>query len=71
MPKKYYTTQDLYGVEAKEFEDLIPILERKKALACKQLREVMKIGYMERDEALVFAINKAIEFNEKMIREIR
>ena len=66
-----HTTQQLYGVPPSEFKDLILILERKKELAIKRLREVMSVHYTERDEALVFAINKAVEFNNRMIEEIK
>lgn len=69
--KPKYTTMDLYGVEASEFTELLPILQHRKNLACEQLRRAMRDNFMLRDEHKILAINKAIEWNDRMIKEIK
>ena len=69
--KPKYTTMDLYGVEASEFTELLPILQHRKNLACEQLRVAMRDNFMLRDEHKILAINKAIEWNDRMIKEIK
>jgi hypothetical protein len=39
--------------------------------AKKRLAIVMSQGYNERDEGLVIAINRAIEWNEEKLRELK
>ena len=68
-----HTTQMLYGISPQElkkmtYEDAL--------IACQngaknQLRELMRYGFMDRDEVLVININKALEWCNAKLEELK
>ena len=68
-----YTTLQLYGIDAKKLSDMTYY---DALIACQngarnQLRELMKYGFMDRDEVLVIDINKALEWCNAKLEEIK
>lgn len=62
----------LYGLRPSEMpEGFKKGLEMQLEGAKKRLRIIMEQGYTERDEKLVLDINRAIEWNEKKLKELR
>lgn len=67
------TTEELYGINPKELADM----PYKIALvACREgaknrLRELMKYNYMDRDERLIYEVNKAFDWCDKKLEELR
>ena len=68
-----HTTLQLYGISPQElkettYEDAL--------IACQngaknQLRELMQYGFMDRDEALIIDINKALEWCNAKLEELK
>lgn len=68
-----HTTQMLYGISPQElkkmtYEDAL--------IACQigaknRLRELMQYGFMDRDEALIVDINKALEWTKAKLEELK
>ena len=68
-----HTTQMLYGISPQELKE---ITYEDALIACQngaknQLRELMQYGFMDRDEALVIDINKALEWCNAKLEEIK
>ena len=68
-----HTTQMLYGIDAKELSDMT---YHDALIACQngaknQLRELMRYGFRDRDEILVIDINKALEWCNAKLEEIK
>ena len=68
-----YTTLQLYGIDAKELSDMT---YHDALIACQngaknQLRELMRCGFRDRDEILVIDINKALEWCNAKLEEIK
>ena len=68
-----HTTQMLYGIDAKELSDMT---YHDALIACQngaknRLRELMQYGFMDRDEALIVDINKALEWTKAKLEEIK
>ena len=66
------TTNELYGINPIELADM-PY--RDALIACKngaknRLHELMQSNYMERDEKLIFDINKAFDFCLAKLKEM-
>ena len=65
-----HTTQMLYGISPQELKEMT---YEDALIACQngaknQLRELMQYGFMDRDEALIIDINKALEWcNAKLL----
>ena len=68
-----HTTQMLYGIDAKKLSDMT---YHEALIACQngaknRLRELMQYGFMDRDEALIIDINKALEWTKAKLEEIK
>ena len=68
-----YTTLQLYGINAKELSDMT---YHDALIACQngaknQLRELMRYGFRDRDEILVIDINKALEWCNAKLEELK
>ena len=68
-----HTTLQLYGIDAKELSNMT---YEDALIACQigaknQLRELMQYGFMERNEMLIMAVNKAIEFCYAKLEELK
>ena len=68
-----YTTLQLYGIDAKELSDMT---YHDALIACQngaknQLRKLMRHGFMDRDEMLVMDINKALEWCNAKLEELK
>ena len=67
-----YSTQNLYGIDP----NILSEMTYKEALiACKngakyQLQALMQYGFMQRDEPLILAVNKAMEWCEAKLKEL-
>ena len=66
------TTNELYGINPIELADM-PY--RDALIACKngaknRLHELMQSNYMERDEKLIFDVNKAFDFSLAKLKEM-
>ena len=66
------TTTELYGINPIDLADM-PYKEA--LIACKQgaknrLYELMQVSYLERDEKLIFDVNKAFDWCEAKILEL-
>ena len=67
-----HTTQELYGITPGELKELTyeEALHACKAGTKTQLRELMQFGFMERNEPLILAINKASHWSESKLEEL-
>lgn len=68
-----HTTQMLYGISPQELKEMT---YEDALIACQngaknQLRELMQYGFMDRDEALIIDINKALEWTKAKLEEIK
>ena len=68
-----HTTQMLYGISPQELKEMT---YEDALIACQngaknQLRELMQYGFMDRDEALVIDINKALEWCNAKLEELK
>lgn len=68
-----HTTQMLYGISPQELKEMT---YEDALIACQngaknQLRELMQYGFMDRDEALIIDINKALEWCNAKLEEIK
>ena len=68
-----HTTQMLYGISPQELKEMT---YEDALIACRigaknQLRELMQYGFMDRDEALIIDINKALEWCKAKLEEIK
>ena len=68
-----HTTQMLYGISPQELKEMT---YEDALIACQngaknQLRELMQYGFMDRDEALIIDINKALEWCKAKLEEIK
>ena len=68
-----HTTQQLYGISP---IDLCNMTYKEALIACNkgaknQLRELMQYGFMDRDEILILDINKAIEWTNAKLEELK
>ena len=68
-----HTTQILYGISPQELKEMT---YEDALIACQngaknQLRELMQYGFMDRDEALIIDINKALEWCNAKLEEIK
>ena len=68
-----HTTQMLYGISPQELKEMT---YEDALIACQngaknQLRELMQYGFMDRDEALIIDINKALEWCNAKLDEIK
>ena len=68
-----HTTQMLYGISPQELKEMT---YEDALIACKngaknRLRELMQYGFMERNEMLIIAVNKAIEFCYAKLEELK
>ena len=66
------TTIELYGINPIELADM-PY--RDALIACKQgaknrLYELMQVSYLERDEKLIYDVNKAFDWCDAKLREL-
>ena len=63
----------LYGIDAKELKEMT---YEDALIACQigaknRLRELMQYGFMDRDEALIIDINKALEWTKAKLEELK
>ena len=68
-----HTTLQLYGIDAKKLSDMT---YHEALIACQngaknRLRELMQYGFMDRDEALIVDINKALEWCKAKLEELK
>lgn len=68
-----HTTQMLYGISPQELKEMT---YEDALIACQngaknQLRELMQYGFMDRDEALIIDINKALEWCNAKLEELK
>ena len=68
-----HTTQMLYGISPQELKEMT---YEDALIACQngaknRLRELMQYGFMDRDEALIIDINKALEWCKAKLEEIK
>ena len=68
-----HTTQMLYGISPQELKEMT---YEDALIACQngaknQLRELMQYGFMDRDEALIMDINKALEWCKAKLEELK
>ena len=68
-----HTTQMLYGISPQELKEMT---YEDALIACQngaknQLRELMQYGFIDRDEALIIDINKALEWCNAKLEEIK
>lgn len=68
-----HTTEQLYGITLQELKEMT---YEKALIACQngaknQLRELMQYGFMDRDEILIVAINKALEWVNAKLEELK
>ena len=68
-----HTTQMLYGISPQELKEMT---YEDALIACQngaknRLRELMQYGFMDRDEALIIDINKALEWCNAKLEELR
>ena len=68
-----HTTQMLYGISPQELKEMT---YEDALIACQngaknQLRELMQYGFMDRDEALIIDINKALEWCNAKLLELK
>lgn len=68
-----HTTQMLYGISPQELKEMT---YEDALIACQngaknQLRELMQYGFMDRDEALIIDINKALEWCNAKLEEVK
>ena len=68
-----HTTQMLYGISPQELKEMT---YEDALIACQngaknQLRELMQYGFMDRDEALIININKALEWTKAKLEELK
>ena len=68
-----HTTQMLYGISPQELKEMT---YEDALIACQngaknRLRELMQYGFMDRDEALIIDINKALEWCNAKLEEIK
>ena len=68
-----HTTQMLYGISPQELKEMT---YEDALIACQngaknRLRELMQYGFMDRDEALIVDINKALEWCNAKLEEIK
>ena len=68
-----HTTQMLYGISLQELKEMT---YKDALIACQngaknQLRELMQYGFMDRDEALIIDINKALEWCNAKLEELK
>ena len=67
-----HTTQMLYGISPQELKEMT---YEDALIACQngaknRLRELMQYGFMDRDEALIIDINKALEWTKAKLEEL-
>lgn len=68
-----WTHRELYGVSGAYFANMIPMLEERKRLACEHLQKLVHDTEPEdysKHQRQIFAVNKAIEFNQELIDDI-
>lgn len=68
-----HTTQMLYGISPQELKEMT---YEDALIACQngaknRLRELMQYDFMDRDEALIIDINKALEWTKAKLEEIK
>ena len=68
-----HTTQMLYGISPQELKEMT---YEDALIACQngaknQLRELMQYGFIDRNEALIIDINKALEWCNAKLEEIK
>lgn len=68
-----HTTQMLYGIIPQELKEMT---YEDALIACQngaknQLRELMQYGFMDRNEALIIDINKALEWCNAKLLELK
>ena len=68
-----HTTQMLYGISPQELKEMT---YEDALIACQngaknQLIELMQYGFMDRDEALIIDINKALEWCNAKLEELK
>ena len=70
------TMRYLYGIEPEVFSmkakasGYIDVLEWKIQLGSKLLKELYDVNYMHRDTQRINEVDKAVGFNEKLIKEV-
>ena len=72
MEHKITTTQDLYGISPKDLADLPykQALQLKIQGAKAILIKLLEPNFMDRDSHRINKINKAIKFNEQLLKEL-
>ena len=68
-----HTTQMLYGISPQELKEMT---YEDALIACQngaknQLRELMQYGFMDRDEILIIDTNKALEWCNAKLEELK
>ena len=68
-----WTHRELYGESGAYFANIITMLEERKRLACEHLQKLVHHTEPEdysKHQRQIFAVNKAIEFNQELIDDI-